>query len=405
MSVFAELTTMKGSEIEYEPRSVKDLVADMKDTSELMVDLAYSAVLYENRELAKEVLDLEERMNVLRYHAHIALTLAARKPREAEQLVGVFQIVGAAEKIANAADDIATVLTQEVGLPDEFRSALPEAKEVVFRAEVDEESELGGRTLGDLDLETNTGVHLFAIRRDTDWIFAPGRDTQVLRGDVVFGEGPETGVERVYERATRRDWEREGAVSSDVEDLDRAVTAVVEMKNISELAVGLAYSAVLLESHEVASEVRALESKTDRLRQDLEEWVLESAARVEDPTKLRGLMHLAISSEVIADAALEVADSVMRDIDSHPVFAEAIRESSELIATVEVGEETELDGRTLGELLVESETGMYVMAIHREDDEWVYSPTEHTTVYGGDTLIARGPEGGKERLRKMAGNS
>jgi uncharacterized protein with PhoU and TrkA domain len=404
MVVFPELTTMKGSEIEYEPRSVKDLVADMKDTSELMVDLAYSAVLYKNRELAKEVFDLEERMNVLRYHAHIALTLAARNPREAEQLVGVFQVVGAAEKIANAADDIATVLTQEVGLPDEFRSALPEANEVVFRAEVDEESELGGTTLGDLDLEANTGVHVFGIKRDTDWLFEPDRDTQVLRGDVIFGEGPETGVKRVYERATRRNWEREGTVSSEIEDLDRAVTAVVEMKNISELAVGLAYSAVLLESNDIASEVRALESKTDRLRQNLEEWVLESAARVDDPTKLRGLMHLAISSEVIADAALEIADAVMRDIDLHPVFAEAIRQSNEIIATVGVEEDSELDGRTLGELLVESETGMYVMAIRRQDDEWVYSPTEHTTVYGGDTLIARGPEGGKERLSGMAGN-
>jgi len=393
---------MNGSEIEYEPRSVKDLVADMKDTSELMVDLAYSAVLYENRELAKEVLDLEERMNVLRYHAHIALTLAARNPAGAEKLVGVFQVVGAAEKIANAADDIASVLTQDVGLPDEFRSALPEAKEVVFRAEVDEESELGGHALGDLDLETNTGVHLFAVRRDTEWVFGPGRDTQVLRGDVLFGEGPETGVERVYERATRRDWVSEGAVSSDIEDLDRAVTAVVEMKNISELAVGLAYGAVLLESHEVASEVRALESKTDRLRQDLEEWVLDSAARVDEPTKLRGLVHLAIASEVIADAALEIADSVMRDIDAHPVFAEAISESNEAIATVAVEEGSELDGRALGELLVESETGMYVMAIRRDDEEWVYSPTEHTTVHAGDTLIARGPEGGSDRLRGMA---
>jgi uncharacterized protein with PhoU and TrkA domain len=42
------------------------------------------------------------------------------------------------------------------------------------------------------------------------------------------------------------------------------------------------------------------------------------------------------------------------------------------------------------------------MAIHREDDEWVYSPTEHTKVHGGDTLIARGPDGGKKRLRRMA---
>jgi len=394
---------MNTDEIEYEPRSVKNLVSDMKDTSELMVDLAYSAVLYENHELAKEVLDLEEHMNVLRYQAHISLMLAGRKPKEAEQLVGIFQIVGAAEKIANAADDIASVLTLGVGLPDELRSALPEAKEVVFRAEIDEESELAGKSLEEYDLETSTGVHVFAVKRDTGWIFAPDSDTQILRGDVVFGEGPEEGVKRVYERATRRNWESEGAVPSEIEDLDRAVTGIVEMKNTSELAVGLAYSALLLESDEVATEVQALESKNDRLKEDLEEWTLEAAGRVEEATELRGLLHLATSAEVISDAALEIADVVMRDIDLHPVLAEAIRQSNEIIASVGVYEGSDLDGHALGELLVESESGMFVMAVRRENNEWVYSPDAETTVEAGDTLIARGPRNGKRRLKEMAG--
>jgi len=403
MSAFREVRTMRTDEIEYEPRSVKDLVVEMKDTSELMVDLAYSAVLYENRELGKEVLELEEHMNVLRYKAHISLMLAGRSPKDAEQLVGIFQVVGAAEKIANAADDIASVVILDVGLPDELRSALPEAKEVVFRAEVDEESELAGKPLEEADLETNTGVHVFAIRRDTDWIFAPGPETQILRGDVLFGEGPETGIERVYEKATRREWESKSAVPSEIEDLDRAVTGIVEMKNTSELAVGLAYSALLLESEEVATEVLALESKNDRLKEDLEEWVLDAAGRVDEATELRGLLHLATSAEVIADAALEIADVVMRDIDLHPVIAEAIRESNEIIASVKIREDSELDGRTLGDLLVESESGMYVMAVRRSGDEWVYSPTSETVVEAGDALIARGPRNGKERLERMAG--
>ncbi len=389
--------------IAYEPRSVKDIVVEMKDTSELMVDLAYSAVLYRNHEIAKEVLDLEQHMNVLRYHAHMALMLAARKPQEAEQLTGIFQIVSAAEKIANAADDIASVLTRDVGLPDEFRSALPEAKEVVVRAEVDPESEMEGRTLEDINLETETGVHVVAIKRDVDWIFGPDREEQVLRGDVLFGEGPEVGVERFYEMATRREYEPVEMESSDIEDLDRAMATVVEMKNVSELAVGLAYSAALFESEEIAGEVEALESQTDRMKQDLEEWVLESAAHVDDPGRLRGLIHLAISSEVITDAALEIADTARREMDLHPVLSEAMNESSEQIVRVKVGGGSELDGRTLGENLVEADTGMFVMAIHREDDGWVYSPDRDTEVHAGDRLIARGPENGEERLRKMAG--
>lgn len=389
--------------IAYEPRSVKDIVVEMKDTSELMVDLAYSAVLYRNHEIAKEVLDLEQHMNVLRYHAHMALMLAARGPQDAEQLTGIFQIVSAAEKIANAADDIASVLTRDVGLPEQLRSALPEAKEMVVRAEVDPESEMEGRTLEDINLETETGVHVVAIKRDVDWIFGPGRDEQVLRGDVLFGEGPEVGVARFYEMATRREYEPMEMESSDIENLDRAMATVVEMKNLSELAVGLAYSAALFDSEEIAGEVEALENQTDRMKQDLEEWVLESASHVEEPGRLRGLIHLAISSEVISDAALEIADTARREMDLHPVLSEAMSESTEQIVSVRVGEDSELDGRTLGENLVEADTGMFVMAIHREDDGWVYSPGRDTEVLAGDRMIARGPENGEERLRKMAG--
>lgn len=388
--------------IEYEPRSVKDLLVDMKDTSELMVDLAYSAVLYRNREIAVEVLELEEHMNVLRYHAHIALMLAGRNPEEAEQLVGIFQVVNAAEKIANAAADIASILTREVGLPDEIRSALPEAREVIMRAEVDEHSEMAGDTLGGMNLETDTGVQIIAIRRDTDWIFAPDRDTAVLRGDILFGEGPDEGIERVYEMATRREWVYEGVVSSEIEDLDRAVTAIIELKNMSELSVGLGYSAALFGSEDLASEVQVLEAKADKLKQDLEEWVLESAGSVPEPRDLRGLIHLAISSEVITDAALEMADTVIRDMDLHPVLAEAIQESNEIIAGVYVEEDSELDSRTLGDVLLEIETGMHVMAIRRETDEWVYSPTSDTEIKGNDTLIARGTRTGKERLESMS---
>lgn len=397
------MTKAEGEDqIEYEPRSVKDLIVEMKDTSELMVDLAYSAVLYRNREIAVEVLELEEHMNVLRYHAHIALMLAARNPDEAEQLVGIVQVVNAAEKISNAAADIASILTREIGLPEELRSALPEAKESIMRAEVDEHSELAGDTLGEINLETDTGVQVIAIRRDTDWIFAPHKDTQVLRGDVLFGEGPDEGIERVYEMATRREFTHEGVVSSEIEDLDRAVTAIIELKNMSELAVGLSYSAALFGSEDIAGEVQVLEGKADNLKQDLEEWVLESAGSVPEPRNLRGLIHLAISSEVITDAALEMADTVIRDMDLHPVLAEAIRESNEIITGVTVDQESELDSQSLGDVLLEIETGMHVMAIMRDDEEWVYSPSSDTMIKGGDTLIARGTRTGKERLEKMA---
>ena len=39
--------------------SIKNILIEMKNMSELMVDLAFSAVLFNNKELAEEVLKLE----------------------------------------------------------------------------------------------------------------------------------------------------------------------------------------------------------------------------------------------------------------------------------------------------------------------------------------------------------
>jgi uncharacterized protein with PhoU and TrkA domain len=45
-----------------QPSNVKDLLAEAKDASELMVDLAYAAVFFNDEKLAEEVEDLQERL-------------------------------------------------------------------------------------------------------------------------------------------------------------------------------------------------------------------------------------------------------------------------------------------------------------------------------------------------------
>mgnify|MGYP003471756640 CR=1 FL=1 len=67
-----------------QPKSVKDLLVEAKDASELMVDLAYAAVFFDDEKLAQEVERLEERMNGhLRRLREVAM-LAARLLRAIE---------------------------------------------------------------------------------------------------------------------------------------------------------------------------------------------------------------------------------------------------------------------------------------------------------------------------------
>jgi len=49
----------KFEKIAYKPIPVRELLSEMKNLSELMIDLAYSAALFNDKELAEVVLDLE----------------------------------------------------------------------------------------------------------------------------------------------------------------------------------------------------------------------------------------------------------------------------------------------------------------------------------------------------------
>jgi len=77
---------MDVGDVEYEPVSVKAVLAEMKDTAELMIDMSFSAVLLGSQEVAEEVLELEERMDVLQMRARMSLMMAARSPEDAEAL-------------------------------------------------------------------------------------------------------------------------------------------------------------------------------------------------------------------------------------------------------------------------------------------------------------------------------
>ena len=389
----------------YEPVSVKAVLAEMKDTAELLIDLSYSAVLLDSPEVAAEVLELEEKMDVLQLRARMSLLMAARSPDDAEGLAPVLGVVGAAEKISDAAGDIAKVVLEEVGLPAELRGALPEAVETLVRAELVTDSPLAGETLGGLALEAETGVRVLAVRRAEEWLLNPDADTRLEAGDILLIRGPETGIETVYPDATGEPYEPREPVEPEVADLDRAVDSIILMKDMGELAVDLAYGAVLFDSEDLAGEVFELEAEVDALQSRFEAWTLRAAARVEDPVSLRGLVQLAGAVEVISDAALEISEGVLRGIATHPVVAEAVRESDEVIVRREVGPGAALDGATLGELTVKTRTGMRIIAVRRTDpgvdEPWVLSPGPETSLEAGDVVLAKGPRGGVDRLGRL----
>ncbi|MFW5939783.1 MAG: potassium channel family protein [Halolamina sp.] len=398
-------------DVAYEPVSVKEVLAEMKDTAELLIDLSYSAVLSGSDDVAEEVLALEERMDVLQLQARMSVLLAARSPEDAEQLAPVLGVVGAAEKIANAAGDIAKIILEDIGLPEAMRAAIPEATEGLVRATVEDDADYVGRTLGEINMETECGVRVIAVRRVGEtgkraWITNPDKETEIAAGDALLLRGLEEGLASVYETATGDAYEVPTPSAAPTDDLERAVAAIVTMKDASELAVDLAYGSVLFDSPAVAEEVVELEAEVDALKSRLEAWTLRAAGRVDDPVELRGLVHLAAATEVISDAALEISEGVLRGLDAHPVVAAAVEESDEVIVRLTVGADADVAGHTLGDLELGSETGMRVIAVRRPGDRqsWVVSPDADTDLAAGDVVVAKGTRAGAERLSELAGD-
>jgi uncharacterized protein with PhoU and TrkA domain len=381
-----------------EPKSVKDLLVEAKDASELMVDLAYAAVFFEDEKLAREVERLEDRMTAHLRRLRMMAMLAARSPEDAEGMAGVLWIAGAVEKIGDAASDIARVVAARLGIPDALRRDLRHADEMTARVKVREGAAVTGRSLRELSLPTETGMWVMAIRSGIDWRFDPGPEDVLSEGDVLLVRGPEDGVALVRELAGAPPRpEPPDDEPPPLSELDRAVDILVELKDLSEAAVGLAYASILFNNRALAAEVSALEARSDILHDELESWVLRAAPEARNPDELRGLLRLASASESMCDAARDMTWYVEHGEPLHPVVQLALEETEETSAESVVEPGTPAEGRSLKDLRVETETGMFVLAIQR-GQRWIYRPRGTFVLLAGDRLIAVGPEEGADEL-------
>ncbi len=177
---------------------------------------------------------------------------------------------------------------------------------------------------------------------------------------------------------------------------------LLEMKDTSELMIDLAYSALLYDNEEIARHVIELEERVDDWDEEVQQKAIERALEDRDVQKALVFIRLANSIESIADGAVLIADVVLRDIETHPVVAAALKESDAAIATVTVPPISPAAGKSLGELKIASETGMWIIAIRRGEG-WTYGPDENARVEEGDLLIARGPVEGEKELRALIG--
>ncbi|MFX0168794.1 MAG: potassium channel family protein [Candidatus Hodarchaeota archaeon] len=188
-------------EIEYQPIPVRSLLVEMKDLSELMIDLAYSAVMFNDKDLAEEVMEMEKRVDYLGYLLLMNASLAVRDKDDAEQIVSIMKTASSANKISDAAADIAGLVLHDIGIPGILWLAVSQADEIVGRATLLGKSMLLEKTLADVNLEEEIGCDIIAVQRKNTWTIHPPDTFKLHKGDRIIVRGSSEGVRKLQRLA------------------------------------------------------------------------------------------------------------------------------------------------------------------------------------------------------------
>jgi len=182
--------------------TIQRILVKLKETSEIMTDLAYFSILNQNKDVAKHVLELEEEVDSL--HTELGLeVLKLREKRPEKGLLGLIQVGVASENIADAAASIAELVFESSKPHPVMNAALNEADEVVAAFKLSRTSILANQSIAELSLHDDIGVWIIAIKRRNKWYFDPDERFMLKSDDLVLIRGQLEGRDAFLSLAQR----------------------------------------------------------------------------------------------------------------------------------------------------------------------------------------------------------
>jgi uncharacterized protein with PhoU and TrkA domain len=171
-------------------------LAYIKDVSEMMVDLAYSSLIYGSEDIADQVLEMEAKVDNLHTDLELAV-LELKETRPVKGLLGLIRLALASEELADAAATIAHIVKRGVQAHPIMKMAMEDAEETIMATRIAEDSVLCGKTLGEAGLEDDIGMRIIAMRKGDDWIYNPPDSTPLNPGDITVAKGYIEGREKL----------------------------------------------------------------------------------------------------------------------------------------------------------------------------------------------------------------
>ncbi|WP_297535735.1 potassium channel family protein [Thermococcus sp.] len=165
---------------------IRNCLVEMKDLSALMIDLAFSSVMYNSEDIAEEVYLLEEKMDDLTLKVKKLALRAAKKEEDPESLLSIIDLADINERISDAAYGIADIILRDIEPHPIIQKIMEDTEEELGRVTVRAGSVLIGKTLEQLKLPSKIGTRILAIKRGERYIYNPGRKDTIEEGDVLI---------------------------------------------------------------------------------------------------------------------------------------------------------------------------------------------------------------------------
>lgn len=200
----------------YKPTNIKSLLEELWENSEYVVDMAYSSLIFGTNHFSSEVMNTVEYINNNLYSLRETALLAARNVEDAESLTGVLNVASSMEKIVHAAKDISRLSMEFSGRTTILPGVLKEADEVIETVKVLPESGMCGKSIGELKIESRTGIRVIAIRRKRKWIFNANENHNIIPYDLLLIRGFDESIENFRAYASGESaWELSGGDESE----------------------------------------------------------------------------------------------------------------------------------------------------------------------------------------------
>ena len=163
---------------------------ELKEKARLMLDLAYSSLLYDNRIIAREVYHLEEEAD--REHTELQRMAIEDVMEDGDPDRALFyvKLASALEVIADSAREISDIALRDMEMHPIFQQSIRDSDTIITAAVVSEASSISGKKLRDIDLPSELGMWLIAVKRGKTWAYGPGGDFVPKPGDMLIARGP-----------------------------------------------------------------------------------------------------------------------------------------------------------------------------------------------------------------------